>query len=99
LGVILYTKYFLQRFDWYALRPDVWLHPWSLQIQGIVLGLICVAWIATRMIARRRFGDHADEKERSWWARIILDLPVAFDHLLAAALVIGFMALAIFGAA
>jgi hypothetical protein len=101
LSAILFTKSFLQRFDWYALRPDAWLHPWALQIQGIVLGLLCLAWIAARMTARRRFGGQApgDQTKRSWPARIILDLPVAFDHLLAGALVIGFMALAIFGAA
>jgi hypothetical protein len=101
LGAILFTKFFLQRFDWYAFRPDAWLHPWALQTQGVVLGLLCLAWIAFRMFARRRLATRAvdPEKERSWVARIVLDLPVAFDHVLAGMLVIGFIALIVLGAA
>ncbi|HEX3230427.1 MAG TPA: hypothetical protein VHQ95_15730, partial [Pyrinomonadaceae bacterium] len=96
LGAILFTKSFLQRFDWYALRPDAWLHPWALEFQGIVLALFCLIWMAIRLIARTRYGP-TDEKERSWMARIILDLPIAFDHLLAGLLVLGFIALIVFG--
>lgn len=121
LGAILSTKSFLQRFDWYAYQPSAWLHPWALQIQGTVLGLFCLTWIATRMLARKQFaqkqfaqfekaaetdagrGDSEteDKTERGWtetlW--IALDLPIAFDHLLAGALVIGFTLLTVFGAA
>ncbi len=101
LGAILFTKSLLQRFDWYAFRPDVWLHPWALEVQGIVLGLLCLVWIAFRMFARRRFGSVTGEnqKERSWAARIVLDLPLAFDHVLAGLLVLGFIALIVLGAA
>lgn len=97
LGAILFTKSFLQRFDWYAFRPDAWLHPWGLQIQGMVLALVCLGWIALRLIARKRFGRN--KEERSWVARIVLDLPVALDHVLAAVLVIGFVGLMVLGAA
>ncbi|HSQ25194.1 MAG TPA: hypothetical protein VLN44_12305, partial [Pyrinomonadaceae bacterium] len=101
LGAILSTKSFLQQFDWYAFRPDAWLHPWALQIQGIVLGLLCLAWIAFRMSVRKRFAAETTEsqKESIWAARIALDLPVAFDHVLAVLLVIGFMAVIILGVA
>ena len=100
-GAVLSTKAFLQGFEWYGLRPNVWLHPWALQIQAIVLGSICLAWIAIRMIARKRFETVTEEaqKERSWLARILLELPAAFDHLLAGALVIGFIGLMILGVA
>jgi len=97
LGAILFTKSLLQRFDWYAFRPDAWLHPWALEIQGIVLALVCLIWIAIRLIARKRFAAKEHGKERSWMARIILDLPIAFDHLLAGLLVLGFIALIVFG--
>lgn len=94
LGAILFTKSFLQRFDWYALKPDAWLHPWALEIQGIVLALVCLIWIAIRLVARKRFRD---QEERSWAARIILDLPVAFDHVLAGVLILGFLGLIVLG--
>jgi hypothetical protein len=97
LGAILFTKSFLQRFDWYAFRPDAWLHPWALEIQGIVLASVCLIWIGVRLIARNRFAPTEDGKEPSWMARIILDLPVAFDHVLAGLLVLGFIALTVFG--
>jgi len=121
LGAILSTKSFLQRFDWYAYQPNAWLHPWGLQIQGTVLGLFCLTWMAIRMFARKQFAQFAQEQfdsaaekdaglrhsqtedktERGWkqtlW--IALDLPIAFDHLLAGAMVIGFALLTVFGAA
>ena len=96
LGAILLTKSQLQSFDWYAYRPNAWLHPWGLQIQGIVLGLICLAWVAGRVFARKRSAAR-DENESSWVTRIVLDKSFAFDHLLAAALVIGFVMFLVFG--
>jgi len=36
-----------------AYRPYAWLHPWALQIQGSVLGFMCLAWIGIRALARR----------------------------------------------
>src|SRR5262249_8814971 len=100
LGAILFTKSTLQRFDWYGYRPDVWLHPWGLQAQGIVLGLICLAWIVIRASARRRAAARTDQlDERGWLARLLVNMPIAFDHLLAMALVIGFATLLILGSA
>lgn len=101
LGAILLTKSLLQNFDWYAYQPNAWLHPWALQIQGVVLGLICLAWVGVRAFSRRRIavGDNQVENEPDWAARLVLRMPIAFDHLLAFALVIGFAALMIFGAA
>jgi hypothetical protein len=111
-GAILSTKSFLRRFDWYAYQPNAWLHPWALQIQGAVLGLICLTWIAIRMFAQKPFADaHAetgtrnpeleDKTERvgTTTFRVAMEMPIAFDHLLAGALVIGFTLLTVFGAA
>lgn len=101
LSAILATKSFLQRYDWYEYKPAAWLHPWGLQLQGIVLGLICSIWLAIRMLMRRRTSSAVDdsETERHWTRRIILDLPMAFDHVLAGALVVAFVTLLVFGAA
>jgi hypothetical protein len=112
LGAILSTKSFLQHFDWYAYQPNAWLHPRALQFQGMVLGLICLMWIAIRMLARRQFaGAQADpgrgksetedktERVGTETLRMVLDMPIAFDHLLAGALVIGLTVLTVFGAA
>src|SRR5207244_8101247 len=88
-------------------QSNAWLHPWALQIQGSVLGLICVGWIAVRIIGRGRL-ERASEanseigkvKRGSWLEpfKQSLSLPIAFDHLLAGALVIAFAILATFGA-
>ena len=104
LGAILATKSFLQGFDWYAYQPNAWLHPWGLQIQGTVLGLFCLTWIAIRLVGRQvaRKRSEAEVKTEPGWIRTlwtVLDLPTAFDHLLAGALAIGFTLLTVFGAA
>jgi hypothetical protein len=118
LGAILTTKSFLQGFDWYAHHPNAWLHPWGLQIQGAVLALFCLTWIAIRLVIRRRTArkqfdgsagpeaeftePETEVKTQPDWIqtlRTALDLPIAFDHLLAGVLVIGFTLLTVFGAA
>ena len=98
LGAVLLTKTTLQQFAWYGFRPNASLHPWALEIHAVVLGLMCAAWIATRFVVRRRATAQPAVVGRNWTS-IIPDLPLAFDHLLALALVIGFAALLIFGSA
>jgi hypothetical protein len=98
LGAILVTKSYLQSFEWYAFWSNSWLHPWALQIQGSVLGVFCLMWLAVRAFARKRAAGPA-EQEQNWILRLLLDMPVAFDHLLAGALVIGFVLLTAFGTA
>jgi hypothetical protein len=95
LGAILLTRSYLQSFEWYADQSNTWLHPWALQIQGSVLGVFCLIWLTLRVLARKRMAGH--EGEQSWIERLLLDMPVAFDHLLAGALVIGFVVLTVFG--
>ena len=98
LGAILATKSFLQIFDWYAYQPNVWLHPWALQVQGIVLGLISLAWVGSRLLVRKR-AARVEKAGTGWFAQIFLGRSIAFDHLLAAALVTGFVMLMVFGTA
>src|SRR5262249_9819711 len=49
LSVIVFVKSTLQGFEWYAYQPNAWMHPRALEIQGSVLGFICLAWIALRV--------------------------------------------------
>lgn len=82
LGAVLATKSFLQRFDWYAHQPNAWLHPWALQIQGSVLGLICLVWVAIRVFRFRKVAGTArtntgaaesepqEKKESEWLAAL-----------------------------
>src|SRR6185437_12048861 len=51
-GLVLTVKAALQQFDWYAYVPHAFLHPAALQIQGTVLALFCLAWLALRLFAR-----------------------------------------------
>lgn len=53
LSVLLAVKLGLQHTSWYAYWPNAWLHPWSLQIQGSVLVIFGLAWIAWRLFVRR----------------------------------------------
>lgn len=61
--VLLTVKLGLQQSDWYAYLPNAWLHPWSLQIQGSVLVMFGLAWIALRIFVRRAVSklDASDE--------------------------------------
>lgn len=111
LGAVLSTKSFLQRFDWYAYQPHAWLHPWALQILGSVLGLMCLAWIVFRLVARKYVvggverdpeAEGSDNKAQAGWPatlRQCLGMPIAFDHVMAGVLVVGFTLLTSFGAA
>jgi hypothetical protein len=98
LGALLITESYLQQFDWYANQPNAW-HPWALQIRGCVLGLFCLMWLAFRFFARKRATQRTVEKGDSWISRLLLDMPVAFDHLVAGFLVVGFTLLTVLGTA
>jgi hypothetical protein len=93
-GVALSIKAVLQQFEWYAYLPHAFMHPWSLQIQGTILLLICLGWTTLRLFAKR-------VKTQADWlrdARRILDAPLAFDRMLSWAILFGFGLLAIYGA-
>ncbi len=49
-ALVLTVKAALQGFDWYSYVPHAFLRPAALQIQGTVLALFCLAWLALRLL-------------------------------------------------
>jgi hypothetical protein len=96
LAAVLQTKSILRHFDWYAFQPNAWADPRALQVQGMVLALICLAWITVRFFLRRR---QTGSEVREGLAAAILKSHVAFDHLLGGALVLIFALLLSYGLA
>ncbi len=95
-AVVLTIKATLQQYVWYAYLPHAFLHPTALQIQGTVLTLLVLAWIAVRFIVRRRrpstqLGHWLDDAWR------LLDERVSFDRIVTWALVGAFVLLAVYG--
>jgi hypothetical protein len=52
-GLVLTVKAALQEYNWYSYVPHAFLHPAALQIQGTVLALFCLMWLALRRMANR----------------------------------------------
>src|SRR6185436_13483010 len=96
LAAVLLTKSILQRFDWYGFQPDAWADPRALQVQGIVLGLMCLGWVAIRVVLRK---VRTDANDRGRVTPVIVDGRVAFDHVLAIALVFVFAIIILYGSA
>lgn len=96
LAAILQTKSVLQHFVWYAFQLNAWVDPRALQVQGMVLALMCLGWIGVRFFLRRR---QTGSEARAGLAATILNSPVAFDRLLAGALVLIFALLLTYGLA
>lgn len=98
-AVVLTIKATLQQYDWYSYLPHAFLHPTALQIQGTVLALLVLAWIAVRVIVRRRITAGAADRTGYWLndAWRLLDHGVSFDRIVAWALVGAFVLLAVYG--
>ena len=84
-ALVLTVKASLQEFEWYSYLPHAFLHPAALQIQGTVLALFCLAWIALRFLVK---GD-------SWQ---MLHSKYSVDRLVMWLLPGGFLLLAVYGA-
>ena len=97
-AVVLAIKATLQQYDWYSYLPHAWLHPTALQIQGTVLTLLVLAWIALRMIVHRRM-PAGPGAEGHWLndAWRLLDHNSSFDRIVSWTLVAAFLLLAIYG--
>src|SRR4029078_1646501 len=52
-ALVLTVKAALQGFDWYSYVPHAFLRPAALQIQGTMLALFCLTWLALRLLAKR----------------------------------------------
>ena len=92
----LTVKAALQQYQWYSYLPHAFLHPTALQIQGTVLTLIVLAFVALRVIVRRRMPG----VEKHWLddAWRLLDDDYAIDRVLSWMLIGAFVLLAVYGA-
>jgi hypothetical protein len=84
-ALVLTVKASLQEFEWYSYLPHAFLHPAALQIQGTVLALFCLGWIALRFVVK---GD-------SWR---MLDSKYSVDRFVMWLLPAVFLLLAMYGA-
>lgn len=96
IAAVLLTKFILQHFDWYGFQPNAWADPRALQVQGIVLGLMCLGYVALRTILRRA-GANANERGRLM--QIVLGSRFAFDQALALTLGFAFAIALLYGSA
>src|SRR5215213_1370868 len=79
-ALVLTVKAALQEYDWYSYLPHAFLHPAALQIQGTVLTLFCLMWLAVRLLVRRALPGHDDQ---SWLADAwtLLDTKYSVDRM------------------
>ena len=98
-ALVLTVKATLQQYDWYSYLPHAFMHPTALQIQGTVLALMVLMWIAVRFVVRRQ-ASIGDIPGGHWLndARRLLDDGYSFDRIVSWALVGAFLLLAIYGA-
>src|ERR1051326_9028252 len=94
-ALVLTVKASLQEFEWYSYLPHAFLHPAALQIQGTVLLLFCLGWIALRFVVKGALAKRPDE---SWLkdAWRLLD-SFSVDRTIVWALPVAFILLAMYG--
>src|SRR5262249_12296893 len=63
-ALVLTVKASLQEFEWYSYLPHAFLHPAALQIQGSVIALFCLVWIALRFVVKGALTKQPDESWR-----------------------------------
>lgn len=97
-ALVLTVKAALQEFDWYSYLPLAFLRPAALQIQGTVLALFCLMWLAFRFLVKRALPRQADAPE-NWLAASwrLLDTRFSIDRIITWALLGAFLLLAIYG--
>ena len=97
-GVILTVKAALQASDWYSYLPYVFLHPIGLQIQGTVLLLVGLVWIALRIVCRRVAEvNTADHWSVAAWR--LLNVRYAIDRIVSWIVLTAFLLFVLYGAA
>ena len=110
-ALVLTVKAALQQYEWYSYLPHAFLHPAALQIQGTVLVLFCLMWLALRLLARwihnRRggppwpplFGVTQGRPQRAApTPSRLLESSYAVDRFVLWALLPAFLLLAVYGA-
>jgi len=98
-ALVLTVKAALQQYDWYSYLPHAFLHPAALQIQGTVLALLCLAWLALRFLVKRALPKQNAAPE-SWLTAAwrLLDTRYSVDRFVLWSLLGAFLLLAIYGA-
>src|SRR6185437_5106126 len=101
-ALVLTVKAVLQGYEWYSYLPHAFLHPAALQIQGTMLALFCLTWLALRGLrdAEQRWPQRATPTTTpSWWADAsrLLDAKYAVDRIVLWALLPAFLLLAFYG--
>ncbi|HSE16478.1 MAG TPA: hypothetical protein VLB46_05470 [Pyrinomonadaceae bacterium] len=103
-GLVLTVKAALQQYEWYSYLPHAFLHPAALQIQGTVLALFCLAWLALRLLVRRggplwpRLSGITQGRPEKAAATALLDGGYTVDRFVLWALLPAFLLLAVYGA-
>lgn len=97
-ALVLTVKATLQGFEWYSYLPHAFLRPAALQIQGTVLALLCLAFLALRFLVRRAVPKH-DNGPESWLSEAarLLDARYLVDRVLVWFLLGAFLLLAGYG--
>src|SRR6185369_6093787 len=95
-ALVLTVKASLQGFEWYSYLPHAFLHPAALQIQGPMLALFCLGWIALRFVVKGALAKRPDEGwlKDAW--RLLDSLSI--DRLIVWALPGAFLLLVLYGA-
>jgi hypothetical protein len=94
-ALVLSVKAALQQYDWYSYLPHAFLHPAALQIQGTVLALFCLAWLALAFVVKRALRDAPESWLADTWR--LLDARYSVDRVLGWFLLGAFLLLAIYG--
>jgi hypothetical protein len=64
VALVLAVKATLQRYEWYSFLPHAFLHPTALQIQGMALVLLSLAWVSLRFgIGQLSLSTVSDEEK------------------------------------
>lgn len=94
-ALVLTVKASLQEFDWYSYLPHAFMHPAALQIQGTVLALFCLVWIALRFVVKGALA----KQDKSWLSDAwrLLDTGYSVDRFVMWLLPVGFLLLAGYG--
>lgn len=94
-ALVLTVKATLQGYEWYSYLPHAFLHPAALQIQGTVLALFCLAWLAMRFLVKRAMPKQGEHWLRDAWR--LLDTQLSPDRILVWFLPIAFILLVVYG--
>lgn len=95
-ALVLTVKATLQQSDWYSYLPLAFLHPVGLEIQGTVLALFCLTWLALQFVVKRALPKQDGTWVSDAWR--LLDTRYSIDRVITWALLGAFLLLAVYGA-